>query len=458
VTYSIAAIPRHRFPRRPHSAVAAAALAALVLSGCAGSSVGEAGKTAAEGASGERPMLSLAERMAENARYAAAVPLYREVYLRGHADTEALAGLADALIELGRYAEAERVLGKAAGAQTRDPRIQLALGRVNLVFARPEIALEHFRRAADHGGGARADSGRAIALDALGRHQAALDAHARAVEAGKDDPNLLSNSALSLAAHDHPGEAVDILEKLVERPDAGAQHRQNLVFALVMNGEQEKARRVAAVDLDSASATKTLRYFRELASLSPKERVRALIFAGKRRQRSRADEGILVLPDDSGRRAAVMAVLQQPVPVPDPQPRAESEPAPEPEAEPEPEPEPEATAMPPLVDPEGWSVQVAAYRSPQRLVQGRETYWSRYPDILGPLEPRRSEVDFGDRDEPPRGFFYRLNAGPLKDYEEAEAICRRLKDAGADCWIRPPEPSEGRLPRDGAEQPAERAP
>ncbi|GER06084.1 hypothetical protein JCM17843_03940 [Kordiimonadales bacterium JCM 17843] len=89
---------------------------------------------------------------------------------------------------------------------------------------------------------------------------------------------------------------------------------------------------------------------------------------------------------------------------------------------------------------------MAAYRTKDQLIRGQKYYWDKYRIILEPLEPRRSEVDFGERKAPPGGFFYRLNAGPLRDLQQAREVCADLKAAGAPCWIRPPEPVEGRLP------------
>jgi len=453
VTQSSPLFGRTRLSWRRHLGLAVS-VAALALGACAQSDVRQAAKDATDGAPGEDALLTLAGRMVEEQRFAAAVPLYREAYRSGADDVGALAGLADALMSLGRYDEAERVLRPAMlGERTAAP-IDLAMGEVQLAFGRPEIALEHFERAAGAGGGARAHSGRGIALDAQGRHADALEAHARAVRAGGGDPNLLSNQALSFALYDDAARGVEILEQVVEQSGAGPQHRQNLALAYVLAGDTEKAGRMASVDLDADSAADTIRYFREMAALEPAERVRAMIFAAKSPERTLSDVGVLRFAEDDQRDAAAARLLRSPAPKPAPEPEPEPEPAPAPEPEPEPEPapepepEPEPAKLPPLVEPEGWSVQLAAFRTAERLIRARELYWERYGEVLGPLPPRRSEVDFGERETPPRGFFYRLNAGPLKDMAQAREICERLKQDGADCWIRPPEPSEGRLPSD----------
>jgi len=126
---------------------------------------------------------------------------------------------------------------------------------------------------------------------------------------------------------------------------------------------------------------------------------------------------------------------------------------PEPVAAVEPEPEPapveqaeDDNGVPALLGPEGWALQIAAYRTKEELRPGWEKLKAKYFDIIGGLEPRRSEIDFGNRDTPPTGYFYRLNAGPLTSYEEARDACKKIQELGTDCWVRPPEVTEGDLP------------
>ncbi len=410
------------FRRRSLGALAPALV--LALAACTGTPVSQQVDTARAAVGPMTPLVRVADRLADNGHFAAAIPLYRQAYADG-AGVRALSGLARALVGLGRYAEAEAVLKRGGGTARASAEIALEEGEVNLAFGRPELALAAFERALDAAESARAYSGRAVALDALGHHAEALESHRRAVDLAGDDLNIRSNLALSQALHDDVDTAVAALEDIVADSRAQVQHRQNLVLAYVFAGKEDRAAQMAAIDLDARSVGRTIAYFRELHSLPPVERVRALVYGAKTPERDLSDVAVLVIDESDDKAAAAKRVVAPPPP---------------------PEPEPEPVGLPPLVDPEGWSVQVAAYRTANQLIRGQALLWERYSDILGPLEPRRSEVDFGDRETPPRGFFYRLNAGPLKDYAEARAICDRLKAVGAPCWIRPPEPTEGRLP------------
>lgn len=385
-------------------------------------------------------LLTLARRMEDAGRPAAAVVLYKRALDTGADRQAARAGLARALMGIGDYARAQHVLGEADAGGSNHPGLLLALGEVNLAFGNAEAALSAYRAALAAGTGARAESGQAIALDLLGRHAEAVRAHERAVDGG-GDINLRANLALSLIMHDAVPRGTDLMEGIVALPAATAQHRQNLALAYVFAGESDKARRMAQVDLDAQSAAQTLNYFRMLRAMPPAERMQALVVAAQSPVDPSRDSAVLAFTETPGRQQTAAEIIRQ-APEPEPKPA----PKPEPAQEPEPEPERDVSGLPPLVDPEGWSVQIAAYRRTDNFLKGQAQYWARFSDILGPVEPRRSEVDFGDRSDPPRGFFYRLNAGPLKDRAEAVALCAAMSAAGGPCWIRPPEPAEGRLP------------
>lgn len=410
----------------------------LSVAGCATAPIAQRADTLqaeAGGVAGESALLTLAGRMADAGRPAAAVALYKRALGTGADRHAARAGLARALMGLGDYARAHDVLDEADAEDSGHPGLLMALGEASLAFGDAAAALGAYRAASAAGADARAESGQAVALDLLGRHGEALAAHERAVTRGGGDINLRSNLALSLILHDDAARGAALMAELAAAPDATAQHRQNLALAYIFADQEDKARRMARVDLDAQSATRTLGYFRMLHAMPPTERMRALVVAAQSPVEPSQDSAVLAFTETPARQQSAAEIIKQ---------------TPEPQPEPEPEPEPETVrdtaGLPPLVDPEGWSVQIAAYRRTENFLKGQAQYWARFNDILGPVEPRRSEVDFGDRAEPPRGFFYRLNAGPLKDRAEAVALCAAMSEAGGPCWIRPPEPAEGRLP------------
>ncbi len=375
-----------------------------------------------------RALLRLAERLLADDAPAAALALYREAWAAGRHDGRTLTGIGRAQLAMGRPELALETLSRAVRAPGATAGAWHAYGEALLGMGCFAQAADAFDEALARGANPAALSAKAVALDALDRHEEALAFYRQARERAPEDPNLASNFALSLALHDRTEDALEILRRLAVEGRAGLVHRHNLALALTLAGDVDTARRVLRIDLDSDEAASTLAGFMEIAALPARERVAALVAASRPVSRAPSDVAVPRLADDeNGRRAAARVMAPPPAPPPPP-------------AHP--------VALPPLLDPTGWSVQIAAYRTPEQLIRGQRYYWRRFADILKDQAPRRSEVDYGPRKRKPRGFFYRLNVGELKGRDEARALCRRLKAAGAPCWVRPPEPSEGRLPEE----------
>ncbi len=394
------------------------------------------GWSAGPAAAGPDELLSAAARMLKAGRAAAALALYRDAYAAGGGDAEALDGIGESLLALGRPELAEPILARAAGGARADWRAHYAWGRALLQMGRHADAEAAFAVAAEAGGGARALAAQAVARDARGDHDGAMALFAAAVDRAPQDAAARANLALAWALHGEAGDALSAFRVLVEEGAGDVVVRHNLALALLLAGDEDRAAAVLRIDLDESATRATLRFFQRLRALEPAARVRALIAATRPMSRAPSDAAVPDIADDPQKRAMVKALLAEPEPAPPPPP-------------PPPAPEPQQVDLPPLLDPTGWSVQIAAYRTPEQLKRGQAYYWKRFAEVLKDYEPRRSEIDYGPRKTAPRGFFYRLNVGGLQDREAAEELCRRLKAAGAPCWVRPPEPAEGRLPASG---------
>lgn len=380
-------------------------------------------------------VFDLAQRLSAEGDHQAAIPLYRQALTNNAGGNDPIyQGLGRSLMAVGQYGEAEAYLRRAVAGRPQDPEPQRLLGSLYLTRGEPAEALIHLDKAIALGATAKAWSSRAVALDLLGRHDAAKSAHERAVALDRDSLEARTNRALSQALVDAPETAVADLEDIALDPRATARHRQNLALAYQMADRPQDALRAASIDLDPETAVESLEFYETLKGLPPTDRLASLVYASATPAVDRSEPANLVLGEGGEQeRAAVARVVGV-------------KPAPEPDPAPEPEPEPEPLSIPPLLEPEGWAVQIGAYRSIEKLVEGWKILSRKYAGIIGGLPPRRSEVDFGERERKPNGFYYRLNAGPLKGFAQADAICKQLKAKGAPCWIRPPEPSEGRLP------------
>jgi len=335
-------------------------------------------------------------------------------------------GLAKALNSVGEYGETLRVLDRTNMENNGEGYYQR--GKAELALGKYTEASESFDSAASLlAFDADAQVGRGLALAANGDPVGGLTAFDAALNSDPDNIPAISNKALLTALIGQGDVAVDMLETLVREGRAAPRDRQNLALAYLSAGRSDDAWAMALVDLDEGSARDTFTFYQQLLGVSPEKRMEAMMTGVISQEQDTDEAANMALGDDENKQAAAQRLAGVIV---------------------EPEPEEEGDLeLPPLLDPsEGYALQIAAYRTKEQLLRGIDILYSENGDILEGLEPRRSEVDFGDRSTYPYGFFYRLNAGPLKTLEEAEDKCDQLQARGTACWVRPPEPSEGSLP------------
>lgn len=427
----------------------AAALVACASGGGLPESVARA--QAAPAAQTQGGLISIADDMAQKGDHEAAIPLYRHLANTTRSPA-AINGLANSLLAIGDMNAAQQILMdfiNHEGSEHTNGEVFYTYGKASLALGDFSAALNGFEIAAiKMPNDTRASSGKAIALAAAGNSAAAI-----AAISNNTDLSSLSNKALILAASNKPAAAVNILEPIVATGNSTARDRQNLAMAYLLAGDEEQAYRMARLDLDPATINETFTFYRTLGSLDEAQRMQALVTGVINPEWSREETANLLLENTVERQAAaerltapeptivaeIEPVVTETVPV-----KAETITANVDEtATPE---KYGLTAVPPLVEKEGWALQIGAYRTINRLMQGWALLSARNVDILSDIPPRRSEVDFGQQEDGPSGFYYRLNAGPLASFSEAKTLCDELIDRGTSCWIRPPEKEEGSLP------------
>ena len=432
-------------------------LLGLFLSACSGSMVQTRGAYVAPDRSmarvsaptGER-MIDTADRLFAAGQVAAAIPMYRSSM--GSDPTRARLGLAKALVAEGRPQGAYN-LTEDCLTGTCSSELLVVRGEAALALGRYDDARSIFQRAVDTIPSARGYAGLGIAMALTGSFSEAI-----AVFEKLPAPTGPSNKALVLIAMGRANEGRLILEQMVRDGTAGLKERQNLALAYILLGDDDRARTFAQLDLDLQSALQTLAFYRQLAALNASDRLKALVTGSIDPSWTRRDAGnFMPRPQETAAAASVRLLASNEetvVTVVDATPLPEPEP--EPVVEPEPEPKPLSgrpdvvpADAPPILEAEGWAVQIAAYRRIRELMTGWDILRENNLDILETIPPRRSEVDFGPDgriEGGPTGFYYRLNAGPLETLGEAQQLCKTLILRGTDCWVRPPEVSEGRLP------------
>lgn len=434
--------------------VAAIALA-VALGGCATNTESDlaregvkAEKSMSQAGAGRSSLLAMADAMAADGDHSAAIPVYRRAHAKNSGAAAPLIGLGRSLMAMGQVVDAETAFRKAVDREENNPDALAGHGSALLRMDRPGVALPLFEKALSVAP-AQSDAVRGLALaqDMTGRHDDAIATYERHL--GSGDLKLRNNYGLSLALHGKTEDGILVLEEVMRDGRAGPSQRQNMALAYLLAGRDGDARRMAAIDQDTETLERTLDYFRIISLLPAEDRLSALVAGATPPKHDKSEPANRAYDNDAERKAEtaqrIVGVEEEEV-VEDPFP----EPLPEPEPEPEPEPAPHQDAdlsdIPLLAPGEGWSLQIAAYRKASQLVNGWKLLREQYFDIIGDLDPRRTEIDFGDRIEKPSGFFYRLNAGPLTSLEEANDRCRQMRELGADCWVRPPEVDENTQP------------
>ncbi|MEM8800068.1 MAG: tetratricopeptide repeat protein, partial [Pseudomonadota bacterium] len=379
---------------------------------------------------GTDTLYELANAVSARGDYNAAIPLYRKAHDKNTGLAGPLIGLGRALAAVGQYRDASDAFYQATQNNRKSAQAFYGLGNAQLALGQFNAAVVSLAAAYDLAPeNARIAATFAVAHDATGEHQQAIAIYERAIRQNPLDLDLRSNFGLSQALHGDTDAAIERLEALVRDPSSRTQHRQNLALAYALAGRTRDAGAMAALDMAADAVRDAVTFYNTLRTLNPMARMTALLagtvnpktdleqFANERVVNGGANPAAYL---GVARLLAVeTAGVQNDIDV---------------------------VGVPPLIDPKGWAVQVAAYRKLSHLAPGWAYLSTKYSDLIGGLEPRRSEVNHPATGPAPNGFFYRLNAGPLTNGREARAICQTIADRGGDCWVRPPTKGEGRLP------------
>jgi tetratricopeptide (TPR) repeat protein len=396
---------------------------------------------AVETGASDNSFLSLANEMVEQGDYSAAIPLFRRAHKWHPMNAAPLVGLGNSLSAIGQYNEATEAYQKALTHNSQNIDALKGLGSSYLALNRPTRSVPFLQAAIRiNSRDVDAISSLALALDMQGHREASLEAYKDGLRVDPDNLKLLNNYGLSLALQSKHDESISILKQAAQHKDAGATHRQNLAMAYALAGNEIMSARLLSIDSGPDLTDSNLNYFKILTALPADERFDAVLNQSENDKTDITDVANEVYKDDDNQLVKAITVARLVEEMPEPVASI---------VKPEPEPQPETvdTGVPALLGPEGWALQIAAYRSKEELRPGWDKLKAKYFDIIGTLEPRRSEIDFGDRaGQNPTGYYYRLNAGPLTSYEEARIACQKIQELGTDCWVRPPEVTEGDIP------------
>jgi Flp pilus assembly protein TadD len=202
---------------------------------------------------------AMAERTAPLAR---AAFWSREVEIDPN-DVQAAVNLSRALRVLGSYDDAFAAIQKLLMAKPDTYDALMELARIHVGRGQGFYAIEPARRAQtmtprDW----RVPTLLAVAYEQAQRDDEARAAHEHARSLAPDNPTVLSNYAMFLAAHGESARAETMLREAAARPDATIQVRQNLALLVGLQGRLTEAEKLARQDLPPELVANNMAYLR----------------------------------------------------------------------------------------------------------------------------------------------------------------------------------------------------
>lgn len=172
----------------------------------------------------------------------------------------------DALIALGRTADAEASFERAQKMAPDDAGVLMGLGRLRLATDPlvAEALFVHVLKIEPNNPLAWNDIG--IARDLQGRHQEAQEAYGRALGIDASMRAAEVNLALSMAMSGRADEAVRRLRRIANDPSASPRLRQDLAAALAMADQPEEAAKLLRGDLSAEQIDQAIAAYHALSA------------------------------------------------------------------------------------------------------------------------------------------------------------------------------------------------
>ena len=164
---------------------------------------------------------------------AQAVAVLQQAAIRGPKNMQLLAAYGKALADVGRYKEADEVLGRAHTPERPDWGILSTQGAI---------------------------------ADQIGDHTLAQRYYDSALKVAPGEPSVLSNLGLSYALSKRLPEAEEVLRQADAHPKADGRVRQNLALVFSLQGKFQEAEAVLRRDLPPGEVTAALATLRQMAA------------------------------------------------------------------------------------------------------------------------------------------------------------------------------------------------
>lgn len=245
---------------RSASRVAIVAGTAALLTGCGSAGIFGSQKTA------EATTIAAFESGdPENQDYAGAAAYWGAKYEANRGDIKAALNFARNLRMMGGARQAVAVLKDIVMKAPDDARVLSEYGKALTSVGRSQDAIPFLARATQMDSSDWSTySAYGVALDQAGNHDVARQNYEIALKLSPGNASVESNMAMShiLAGRIDQGEI--ILRRLVSRPDATPQMRQNLAMIASLKGNAVEAEQLAREDLAPEQATNNLAVLRQM--------------------------------------------------------------------------------------------------------------------------------------------------------------------------------------------------
>jgi Flp pilus assembly protein TadD len=214
------------------------------------------------------------------AAYDRADPLSRSLFWTDQAEINPLdpvAGVraAQALRDLGQYDQAADMAQRVLLVQPDNVEAMLEIGRSHIARGQAFYGVAALERARD----ARPTDWRAWSLlgaayEQVRRSQDAQAAWAQALALSPDNPDVLTNMAISAMTRGDTAAAEPLLRRAVAQPGASLKVRLNLAMALGLNGKMGEAEAMMRRDLPPDAADRNLAWLRARAGSAAADQAR----------------------------------------------------------------------------------------------------------------------------------------------------------------------------------------
>lgn len=214
------------------------------------------------------------------AAYDRADPLSRSVFWTEQAELnpmDPVAGVkaAQAMRELGRYQEAADMAERVLLVQPGNVEAMLEVGRGHIARGQAFYGVSALERARDaNPRDWRAWSLLGTAYEQVRRSQDAQGAWAQALALSPDNPDVLTNMAISAMTRGDTAAAEPLLRRAAAQPGASLKVRLNLAMALGLNGKMDEAEQMMRRDLPPDAADRNLAWLRARAGSAAADQAR----------------------------------------------------------------------------------------------------------------------------------------------------------------------------------------